>query len=67
MNKTDSELMAEYGITSKTRTMYSYKQHNYERLKDALSYAEIDTDRHQQNGKSIASVEGVDSNKRNDD
>lgn len=47
MNKTDSELMAEYGITCKTKTRYSYKQHNYEHLKDALSYAKIDNNRHQ--------------------
>ncbi len=48
MNKTDNELMVKYGITSKTKTIYSYKQHNYGRLKDAISYAKIDINRHQQ-------------------
>ncbi|WP_370978614.1 hypothetical protein [Agaribacterium sp. ZY112] len=67
MNKTDNELMVKYGITSKTKTIYSYKQHNYERLKDAISYAEIDINRHQQNGPSIPRVDEVDSSKRNDD
>jgi outer membrane receptor for Fe3+-dicitrate len=47
MIKTDSELMAEYGITGKMKKMYSYKQHNYEHLKDALSCAKID-DSHRQ-------------------
>ncbi len=47
MNKTDSELMAEYGITSKTKTLYSYKQHTYEHLKDAFNYAKTNDNPHQ--------------------
>lgn len=57
MNKTDSELMAEYGITSKTKTLYSYKQHTYEHLKDALSYAKIDMNRHQKDGLCVSTVD----------
>lgn len=45
MRKTENELMTEYGITCKAKTIYSYKKHNYERLNDALRYAEIDTNR----------------------
>ncbi|MCW9015048.1 MAG: hypothetical protein OQL06_14860 [Gammaproteobacteria bacterium] len=45
MNKTEKERMTEYGITCKEKTVYSYKQHNYENLSDALKYAEIDLSR----------------------
>jgi hypothetical protein len=45
MSKTENELMTEYGITCKAKTIYSYKQHDYERLSDALRYAEIDVNR----------------------
>jgi len=31
MNKTDSELITEVGVSSRKKTMYSYKQQNYER------------------------------------
>jgi hypothetical protein len=64
MDKTDSELMAEYGITSKTKTLYSYKQHNYEHLKDALSYAKIDSNRHQKDGLRVSTVNDAGSSKR---
>lgn len=63
MNKTDSELMAEYGITCKTKTLYSYKQHTYEHLKDALSYAEIDNNRHQKDDSYLSTVGGAGSSK----
>ena len=49
MNRTDSELMAEYGITCIEKTIYSYKKHNYERLKDVLRYAEMDRNHHLKN------------------
>ena len=45
MSKTDKELMTEYRITHETKTVYSYKQHNFEQLNDAIRYAEIDINR----------------------
>lgn len=45
MNNDDAALMEKYGITSQTKTIYAYKQHRYDNLKDALRYAEIDTER----------------------
>jgi hypothetical protein len=56
MDKTDSELMAEYGVTSKTKTLYSYKQHTYDHLKDALNYAKIDNNRHKKDGSCVSTV-----------
>jgi hypothetical protein len=45
MNEQDKKLMAEYGITSTVKKVYRYKEHRYDRLSDALSYARIDTKR----------------------
>jgi len=42
MNKNDQELMKEYGITCVNKAVYSYKQHHYDRLSDAVNYAQID-------------------------
>ena len=57
MNNTDNELMAEYGITSKTKTLYSYKQYTYEHLKDALNYAKIDSNRHKKDSSCVSTVD----------
>jgi hypothetical protein len=43
MSEQDETLMAEYGITSTVKTVYSYKGYRYDRLSDALSYARTDT------------------------
>ena len=67
MNKTDNELMKEYGITSETKTIYSYKQHSYECLKDALNYAEIDSKRHQKDVSCLPGEGEMSSNQRLDD
>jgi len=63
VNKADNELMTEYGITRKTKTVYSYKQHNYERFKDALSYAEIDINRHQRTSSLLLGTGEINSGK----
>jgi uncharacterized protein YecA (UPF0149 family) len=45
MSEQDKTLMAEYGITSLPKTVYFYKEYRYDRLSDALSYAQTDTRR----------------------
>ena len=45
MSEQDKALMAEYGITSTVKEVYSYKGYRYDRLSDALSYARIDARR----------------------
>ena len=45
MSEQDKTLMAEYGITSTVKTVYSYKGYRYESLSDAISYARTDTRR----------------------
>ena len=45
MKNTDIEQMQEYGITYKSINVYTYKEHHYDHLKDALKYAETDTKR----------------------
>jgi hypothetical protein len=45
MSEQDKTLMAEYGITSTDKKVYTYKEYRYDRLSDALSYARIDTGR----------------------
>ena len=45
MSEQDEKLMADYGITSTVKKVYRYKEHRYDRLSDALSYARIDTKR----------------------
>ncbi len=47
MNSTEDEIaqQLELGITSNTVTSYHYKQHKYQTLKDAVSYARIDQKR----------------------
>jgi len=43
MSQDDKVMMAEYGITAKTITIYSYKEHRYDKLQDAVNFARLDT------------------------
>lgn len=44
MSDEDKKLMTQYDFTSESKMIYSYKQHRYENLKDAVNYARLDTD-----------------------
>ena len=48
----DNKMMARYEITSTSKVIYSYKQHRYEKIEDALRYAEIDSIRTQESDMS---------------
>jgi hypothetical protein len=48
MSEDDKLLMARYEITCEPKMIYSYKQHRYEKLKDALNYAQNDTTQDQE-------------------
>jgi hypothetical protein len=54
MRKQDKILMAEYGITSSSKTMYLYKEYRYERLSDALSYAKSAAKRNKEGAEPTA-------------
>ena len=43
MNEEEKDLAIKFGITSKQKTIYLYKGHTYDNIKDAINYAEIDT------------------------
>ena len=45
MTEEDKKLMDQYGITSQQKTVYLYKDHKYDNLKDAISFAKIDMKR----------------------
>jgi hypothetical protein len=45
MTKDDKQAMGAHGITCKSKDVYYYKDFRYERLADAVRYAEIDADR----------------------
>ncbi len=45
MNEKDRQAMEAHGITCATRNVYFYKEYKYDRLDDAVRYAEIDTKR----------------------
>jgi hypothetical protein len=45
MNKKDKQMMEAHGITCATRNVYFYKDFKYDRLDDAVRYAEIDARR----------------------
>jgi hypothetical protein len=45
MNKKDQQTMEAHGITCATRQVYFYKDFKYDRLDDAVRYAEIDASR----------------------
>jgi hypothetical protein len=43
MTEEENKLMEQHGITCERRTVYFYKGYKYEKLNDALSYANIET------------------------
>ena len=43
MSEDDKALMAQYGITSEPKLIYSYKEHRYDKLQDAINFARLDT------------------------
>jgi len=45
MNNKDEQTMEAHGITCATRKVYFYKDFKYDRLEDAIRYAEIDASR----------------------
>ena len=45
MTEEDRKTMEAHGITCATRNVYFYKEYKYERLDDAVRYAEIDNRR----------------------
>ncbi|HEX5789058.1 MAG TPA: hypothetical protein VFY03_12815 [Woeseiaceae bacterium] len=45
MNDRDRKVMEALGISVAQKNVYSYRQYRYERLDDALRYAELDTRR----------------------
>jgi hypothetical protein len=45
MTRKDEQTMEAHGITCTTRTVYFYKDFEYDRLDDAVRYAEIDAKR----------------------
>jgi len=45
MNGKDKPMMDEHGITCESRDVFFYKEYKYDRLEDAVRYAEIDTRR----------------------
>jgi hypothetical protein len=50
MNKKDKQTMEAHGITCEIRNVYFYKDFKYDRLDDAVRYAEIDASRIQKTG-----------------
>ena len=49
MSDEEKTLMAQYGITGELKMIYSYKQHRYENINDAINFAKIDTNHDQDN------------------
>lgn len=45
MTKDDKHNMDTHGITCKSKDVYHYKDFKYDRLADAVRYAEIDAER----------------------
>lgn len=45
MNEKDKQTMGAHGITCESRNVYFYKEYKYDRLDDAVRYAEIDARR----------------------
>ena len=43
MNEEEKELAEKLGIISEQKTIYLYKGHTYDNIKDAINYAEKDT------------------------
>ena len=51
MTKNDKQVMEAHGITCKSKEVYHYKDFKYDRLADAVRYAEIDTERERLKGE----------------
>ena len=49
MSEETKTLMAQYGITCEPKLIYSYKQHRYENVEQAINFARIDAARDQDN------------------
>lgn len=49
MTKDDKKAMDTHGITRKSKDVYYYKDFKYDRVADAVRYAEIDTERRRLN------------------
>jgi transposase len=45
----DNALMTQYGITSREKMIYFYKQFRYENLSDAVRFAKMDGERFHDN------------------
>ncbi len=45
MNEVERKMVEQYGITFEQKTVYFYKGHKYDQLKDAIRYAKIDIQR----------------------
>ena len=50
MNKKDKQTMEAHNITCAPKNVYFYKDFKYDRLDDAVRYAEIDASRIQKTG-----------------
>jgi hypothetical protein len=50
MNKNDKQTMEAHGIICAPKNVYFYKDFKYDRLDDAVRYAEIDASRIQKTG-----------------
>ncbi|WP_455204067.1 hypothetical protein [Kaarinaea lacus] len=50
MSNEDKALMEQFGITTESKTIYRYKEHRYENLKDALNFAKKETSQNMENG-----------------
>jgi len=50
MNKKDKQTMEAHGITCAPKNVYFYKDFKYDRLDDAVRYAEIDASQIQKTG-----------------
>ncbi len=44
--KDDTSRMQRYGITCEVKSIYRYKQFQYDKLQDAINYAKLDDDNH---------------------
>lgn len=59
MNDDDRKLMQTLGITLSRKNVYAYKDFRYERLDDAIRYAEIDSRREAPKSESTISPQGL--------
>ena len=62
MNDDEKKLMQAYGIQFARKNVYSYKEFKYERLDDAIRYAEIDAQRNRK--EDVARFEGMQRHRR---